>query len=81
MLEEFDPNREDSCWRGYYFFAYTAKSDAGRYLVSFRSEANGITFTFSQSDWSAIRDMMRRAWEKPEVRRLWDQQAIEYGEM
>ena len=81
MLEEFDPNQEDSCWRGYYFFAYTAKSDTGGYLVSFRSEANGITFTFSQSDWSAIRDMMRRAWEKPEVRRLWDQQATEYGVM
>ena len=81
MLEEFDPKREDSCWRGYYFFAYTTRSDTGDFMVSFRSEANGITFTFSQSDWSAIRNMTRRAWEQSEVRRLWDQQALEYGEM
>jgi hypothetical protein len=81
MLEGFDPVRDDSTWRGYYFFAYTTTSDADDLVASFRSEANGITFTFSKSDWSAIRNMVRRAWEKAEVRRLWDEQAAEYGEM
>lgn len=81
MLEEFDPNLEDSLWRGYYFSAHTTKAEASDLMVCFCSEATGITFTLSQSDWSAIRNITRRAWERSEVRRLWDQWAHEFGEM
>ena len=81
MLNEFEPDEEDSIWEGYYFFAWATKSEAGESMVAFRSEANGIVFTFSMGDWSAIRSMVHRAWEKSEVRRLWDAQALEYGEM
>jgi hypothetical protein len=81
MLEEFDPNLEDSVWRGYYFSAYTTKAETSGQMVCLRSEATGITFTLNQSDWSAIHNMALRAWEKSEVRRLWDQWAHDYGEM
>jgi hypothetical protein len=80
MLKEFDSNREDSYWKGYYFSASATKSETDEWMISFRSEASGITFTLNRSDWSAIRNMTQRAWEKSEVRRLWDQQAREYGE-
>lgn len=81
MLEGFDPAREDSAWRGHYFSAYATSSETEKLMVGFRSETSGIAFTLSQSDWSAIRNMTRRAWEKSAVRRLWEQQAREYGEM
>ncbi|MGO8758488.1 MAG: hypothetical protein ACLQG3_10230 [Terracidiphilus sp.] len=81
LFDEFVPDQEDSVWRGYYFSAYATKAEAGDLMVCFRSEATGITFTLSQGDWSAIRNMTGRAWEKSEVRRLWDQWQHDYGEM
>jgi hypothetical protein len=81
MLEEFNSSREDSYWKGYYFSAAATRPETGDLMISFRSEASGIAFTLNQSDWSAIRSMTRRAWEKSEVRRLWDQQGREYGEV
>ena len=81
LLEEFDPKQDDGAWRGYYFSAYTTRAEAGDLMVCFRSEGTGITFTLSQGDWSGIHGMMRRAWEKSEVRRLWDQWTDDYGEM
>ena len=81
LLEEFDPKQEDAAWRGYYFSAYTTRAEAGDLMVCFRSEATGITFTLSQGDWGAICSMTRRAWEKSEVRRLWELWTHDYGEM
>jgi hypothetical protein len=31
--------------------------------------------------WQAIQNLFRRAWQAPEVRRLWDALAREYGEL
>lgn len=81
LLEEFHPNKEDSVWRGHYFSAYVTKAEPGDLMVGFRSEATGITFALSQSDWTGIRNMVQRAWQQSEVRRLWEQWQQDYGEM
>jgi hypothetical protein len=42
---------------------------------------NGITFTFSEKEWTVVRKLFRRAWEMPEVRLAWDALTLEYGEL
>ncbi len=81
MMEKLDAEQDQSCWRGYYFFAYTQPLVTGGLGVAFRANHNGITFHLERSAWEAIRSMLRRAWEHPEVRRLWDLEMMRYGEM
>ncbi len=81
MLGRFDSERKNSFWRGYYFFAYTLKLETGEIGVSFRANDNGITFTLERASWLAFRKLLQRAWEHPEVRRLWDEEALRYGEI
>ncbi len=80
MLEQFDCEREQSFWRGFYFLAYTGKSESGEIVVTFRANENGITFHLESGAWKAFRNLLRRAWEHPEVRRLWDGEVLRYGE-
>jgi hypothetical protein len=81
MLERFDVEHENSSWRGYYFYACTQPLNTGTLGVSFRANHNGITFYLERSSWLAIRNLVRRAWEHPEVRRLWEEEMLRYGEL
>lgn len=81
MLERFDVEQENSSWRGYYFFASTESLVTGGLGIAFRANHNGITFHLERNPWLAIRNMVRRAWEHPEVRRLWEEEMMRYGEL
>jgi hypothetical protein len=49
--------------------------------VSFRAKDNGITFGFSSHEWLAVKRLFAKAWNSPEVSRIWDKLVEEYGEL
>jgi hypothetical protein len=81
ILERLDVKRELIFWEGRYFLAHTGYNEAHVVGVNFRARDNGITFNFPGEDWQSIKKLFRRAWQAPEVRRLWDALALEYGEL
>jgi hypothetical protein len=81
ILERLDVKRELIFWEGRYFLAHTGYDEAEVVGVNFRARDNGITFNFPGEDWQSIKKLFRRAWQAPEVRRLWDALALEYGEL
>jgi hypothetical protein len=81
LLEELDLERELCQWQGYYFYAHTEILENDERGVFFFARENGITFGFPMEHWQSIRNLFRRAWQAPEVRRLWDALALEYGEL
>lgn len=80
MMELFDAEREESFWRGYYLSAYTKKLETGEAVVTFRFNENGMQFDLERACWQAFRNLLHRAWEHPEVRRLWNDAVLRYGE-
>ena len=81
ILERLDLREQLIFWEGRYFLASTWLDEAGKVGVEFRSRDNGIALTFRHDDWHAIKSLFRRGWQAPEVRRLWDALAREYGEL
>ena len=81
LLEELDLERDLCQWQGYYFYAHTEILENDERGVFFFARENGITFGFPMEHWQSIRNLFRRAWQAPEVRRLWDALAREYGEL
>jgi hypothetical protein len=81
LLEELDLERDLCQWQGYYFYAHTEILENDERGVFFFARENGITFGFPTEHWQSIRKLFRRAWQAPEVRRLWDALAREYGEL
>jgi hypothetical protein len=81
LLEELDLERDLCQWQGYYFYAHTEILENDERGVSFFARENGITFGFPMEHWQSIRKLFRRAWQAPEVKRLWDALAREYGEL
>jgi hypothetical protein len=81
ILERLDVKRELIFWEGRYFLAHTGYNEAEVVGVNFRARDNGITFNFPGEDWQSIKKLFRRAWQAPEVRRLWDALTLEYGEL
>jgi hypothetical protein len=81
ILQRLDVTRDLIFWEGRYFLAYTGYDEEEKIGVNFRARDNGITFDFHGDDWRSIRDLFRRAWQAPEVRRFWDAKALEYGEL
>ncbi len=80
MIERFDAEHEESFWRGYYLSAYTKKLETGEVVVTLRLNENGIQFDLERGSWEAFRNLVHRAWEHPEVRRLWTDSVLRYGE-
>jgi hypothetical protein len=79
MLAVLDPESPTPDWKGEYFFGY--RLERGKETeFSFRARDNGITFTFSEKEWKAVRELFRRAWDIPDVRLAWDGLIREYGE-
>ena len=81
MLQRLDLGRERNYWEGRHFLAYTGADENDVIGVNLRARDNGITFNFQGDDWKAIRNLFRRAWLAPETGRLWDELALEYGEI
>jgi len=80
MLAALGQETSTTQWKGEYFFALRCQRD-GETEFSFRARGNGITFTFSEKEWTAVRTLFRRAWQMPEVRLAWDALTLEYGEL
>lgn len=81
ILEGLDLRDTLIFWEGRYFLASTWLDQEEKVGVEFRSRDNGIALTFHHDDWQAIRSLFRRAWQAPEVVRLWNALAREYGEL
>ena len=81
ILEGLDLRDTLIFWEGRYFLASTWLNEEEKVGVEFRSRDNGIALTFHHDDWQAIKSLFRRGWQAPEVRRLWDALAREYGEL
>ncbi len=80
MLAALDPEKARAQWKGEHFFGYQLDGEEG-VEFSFRARENGITVTFSEKEWKAVRELFRRAWEVPDVRLAWDGLILEYGEL
>jgi len=81
ILDRLDLRRELVFWEGRYFLAYTCADEKDAMSVNFRARDNGIAFNFRGDDWQSIKKLFRRAWQTPQIRRLWDGLALEYGEL
>ncbi len=80
MLAAIDPESTTAHWKGEYFFGF--RIERGKETeFSFRARDNGITFTFSEKEWKAVRELFRRSWEIPDARLAWDGLILEYGEL
>jgi hypothetical protein len=80
MLAALGQETTTTHWNGEYFFALRGRRD-GETEFSFGARGNGITFTLSEKEWTALRKLFRRAWQMPEVRLSWDVLTLEYGEL
>jgi len=81
ILERLDLREQLIFWEGRYFLASTWLDQEENVGVNFRARDNGIAFTFRHDDWQAIKSLFRLGGQAPEVRRLWDALAREYGEL
>ena len=82
MLAALAADSRPGDWTGAYFFADVIAPDPTHASdLWFRAHDNGITFGFSVAEWRAIDRLFGRAWELPEMRRVWDVLTIEYGEL
>ena len=81
IMERLDVGRVLIAWNGRYFLAYAVADEKDAVGVNFRARDNGITFNFRGDDWQSIKRLFRRAWQAPQVLRLWDALALEYGEL
>jgi hypothetical protein len=80
MLATLEPGSSAQHWKGEYFFGY--RGEHGKETeFSFRARSNGITLSFSEKEWKAVRELFSRAWEIPVVREMWDGLILEYGEL
>ena len=80
MIAALDHEGGTTHWKGEYFVALRGQRD-GETEFSFRACGNGITFTFSEKEWTALQKLFRRAWQMPEVRLAWDALTLEYREL
>jgi len=80
MLFGLKADAEWQHWNSDFFHAYTSKN-GDEIDASFRANDNGITFGFSPQDWAALKNLFTKAWNTPEVSRVWDKLTQEYGEL
>jgi hypothetical protein len=81
ILEGLDLRDTLIFWEGRYFLASTWFDEEEKVGVDLRSRDNGIRLLFHHDDWQAIKSLFRRGWQAPEVVRLWNALAREYGEL
>ena len=81
ILEGLDVSDTLIFWEGRYFLASTGFDEEEKVSVEFRPRDSGIRLVFRHDDWEAIKSLFRRGWQAPEVVRLWNALAREYGEL
>jgi hypothetical protein len=80
LLELWNSAMPNSFWNGHSFFGYTSASSEPEPRIWIRCEGR-TTFGFSDAEWAAVKECFRRAWEMPELQRVWNELAMEYGEL
>ena len=80
MLAALGPEGLAPSWEGVRFYGYLVERGKEREYW-FRAHENGITFGLSEKDWTAVRELFRRAWEIPDLRTMWNGLTLEYGEL
>jgi len=80
LLERWNSAVPNSFWNGHSFFGYTSASSEPEPRIWIRCEGR-TTFGFSDAEWAAVKECFRRSWEMPELQRVWNELAMEYGEL
>jgi hypothetical protein len=80
LLERWNSAEPNSFWEGHFFFGYTSASSEPEPRIWIRSEGR-TTFGFSDAEWASLKKCFHRAWEMPELQRVWNELAMEYGEL
>jgi hypothetical protein len=80
MLERWNSAVPNAVWNGHSFFGYTSALSELEPRIWIRCEGR-TTFGFSNAEWATVKDCFRRAWEMPELQRVWNELSMEYGEL
>ncbi len=86
MLEDLGPRavdqhgnvRGDGLWDGEAFFGYVV---SGSTAEGYWFRDGAISLGFPLVGWQQVRELFRKAWEHPEVARVWTRLEQEYGEL
>jgi len=70
--------RRDGLWNGETFFGYVV---AGSSAEGYWFRDGSLTLGFPPVGWEQVREVFRRAWEHPEVARIWACLEREYREL
>lgn len=81
LLEDWDITRANSYRNGHYFFGYTAASDEESMPHIWLRCEGSASFGFMDAEWASLRECFRRAWQMPELQRIWNELSLEYGEL
>jgi hypothetical protein len=74
MLE----NASDQPWNGRYFFTVASAQESSRRTLWLKERR--LSVDFSESEWCSLRDLVRQAWQSPELKPWLDELQQEYGE-
>ena len=80
LLERWNSAAPNSFWNGHSFFGYTSASSDPEPRIWIRCEGC-TTFGFSDAEWASLKECFHRGWEMPELQRVWNELAMEYGEL
>lgn len=71
MLSGIDPSKKvRQCWTGDRFVGVAGECDGG-WDYMFRGRNDAICFLLSAEDWTAVRELFRRAWANPAIQEAW----------
>jgi len=74
MLESFQP---EESWHGRFFFTFTSEAEAPYTLCLNRSR---LHVSFSESEWRGLCEIVREAWQRPQLQPWLNELRLEYGE-
>ncbi len=79
MLRQLDCGQ---VWNGGHFSATTdAIGTEGQPLFVFGRRADGVLFTFSETEWRCLDGLLKQTFSRPELRALIDRLSLEYGDI
>jgi len=66
-------------WNGRHFVATPTKEKGGT-SVNLLLREQGVNAEFTEKEWEALRELLRKAWPSPEIQRWLAELRMEYGE-
>jgi hypothetical protein len=77
MLRQLDRGQ---AWKGVHFFAEATGTDE-QPVFAFGRRTDGVLFTFSETEWHCLEELVQQTLARPEVRALLDRLSLEYGDI